>query len=159
MAIRMLVIPLLAGLLAAPLEAPAQTKAPDFSLTDARGGRVQMASLKGKVVAVNFWATWCPPCRAEIPGFIEVYRKFREKGLEIVGVSLDRQGWTVVRPYLKKNPIEYPVVIGDAALADAYGGVEAIPTTVLVDRSGKIVKRHVGYLSRADFEKMLAGLL
>ena len=137
----------------------AQGKAPNFSLKSADGSVVELAKLKGKVVVVNFWATWCGPCRSEIPGFLEVYKQYKPKGLEIVGVSLDRGGWAEVKPFVERYKINYPVVVGDGNLADAYGGIEAIPTTFVVDKNGNIVNKHLGYLNKAAFEKMVKDLL
>lgn len=128
-------------------------QAPAFSLKGADGKALELKSLTGKVVVVNFWATWCPPCRAEIPGMQEVYEKYKSKGLEIVGVSLDRDGWRAVTPFLQKTKMTYPVVMGGQEVAEAYGGISAIPTSFVIDRKGKIVKHHVGYFSKDDFEK------
>lgn len=139
----------------------AQTKgqAPDFTLKTANGNTVTLSKLKGKVVLINFWATWCAPCRAEIPGFLEVYNKYKSKGFEIVGVSLDREGWKKVTPFVENFKINYPVVVGDKKLVAAYGDFNAIPTTFLVDKKGNIVDQHVGYLSKEDLEKKIKALL
>jgi cytochrome c biogenesis protein CcmG/thiol:disulfide interchange protein DsbE len=134
-------------------------QAPDFSLKTGDGKTVELKKLSGKVVVVNFWATWCPPCRAEIPGMIDVYEKYRKQGLEIVGISLDREGWSVITPFVQKMKMPYPVVLGDKSVAAAYGGIQAIPTTFIIDRAGAVVKKHVGYLSKEDFESTVKPLL
>ncbi len=133
--------------------------APNFTLKTSQGKTVELSKLKGKTVVVNFWATWCGPCRAEIPGFIDVYNKYKSKGLEIVGISLDQGGWSDVKPFVKKFNITYPVVLGNDKVARLYGNVEAIPTTFIVDKTGKIVNQHVGYMKEEDFEAMIKGLL
>jgi cytochrome c biogenesis protein CcmG/thiol:disulfide interchange protein DsbE len=134
-------------------------KAPNFSLKSATGQVVELAKLKGKVVVVNFWATWCGPCKAEIPGFLEVYRSYKSKGLEIVGISLDESGWEVVLPFVRKLKITYPVVVGDSRVVYNYGGIEAIPTTFIVDRDGYVVRGHQGLLNKAQLEQMLQEVL
>ncbi len=136
-----------------------QGKAPNFSLKTSDGKVVELSKLKGKTVVVNFWATWCGPCRAEIPGFLEVYSKYKSKGLEIVGISLDQGGWADVNPFVKKFNITYPVVLGDDKVARLYGNIDAIPTTFIVDKTGSIVKQHVGYMKAQDFEALVKGLL
>ncbi|MBI5474677.1 MAG: TlpA family protein disulfide reductase [Ignavibacteriae bacterium] len=133
--------------------------APNFKLKTHEGKTVELAKLKGKLVVVNFWATWCPPCRREIPGFLDVYKQYKTKGLEIVGVALDQDGWSVVKPYVDQAKMNYPVVIGDFNLANAYGGVESIPTTFVIDKRGNIIQRHIGYMSKSDFENVVKGLL
>lgn len=134
-------------------------KAPNFKLKTQDGKVIELAKLKGKVVVVNFWATWCGPCRKEIPGFMEVYKQYKDKGLEIVGVSLDQDGWGIVQRYLERMPISYPIVIGDGELAEAYGGIDAIPASFLIDRKGNIAKKHIGYMSQSDLERAVKDLL
>jgi len=149
----------LASVLPSASQSEPRQKAPNFSLRTSDGRTVELKKLNGKAVVVNFWATWCGPCRAEIPGMIEVYEKYKSKGLEIVGISLDQGGWDQVKPYVQKVRISYPIVIGDGDLADAYGGIEAIPTTFFIDRSGNIIEKHLGYMSKAQFEGMIKKLL
>ncbi len=139
--------------------AAAQDKAPNFKVQAADGSTIELAKLKGKVVVLNYWATWCGPCRMEIPGFVDVYKQYKAKGLEIVGVSLDKEGWKVVKPYIQKANINYPVVVADENLQSAYGEIDAIPTTFIVDKKGNIVDKHVGDMSKADFEQLVKGLL
>jgi thiol-disulfide isomerase/thioredoxin len=148
------------ALLTAPA-APGQGKeaAPNFKLKNAAGKAVELSKLNGKLVVVNFWATWCGPCRAEIPGMLDVYEKYRGKGLEIVGISVDQDGWDVITPFVKKLNITYPVVLGNGEVTDAYGGIDAIPTTFFVDRNGRVLQRHVGYMSKDDFEKAVRSFL
>jgi peroxiredoxin len=152
---------LLAILLIAPavLWGQLSGKAPNFSLKTSDGKTIELKKLEGKVVVVNFWATWCPPCKSEIPGFLEVYKQYKAKGLEIVGISLDETGWKVVKPFVEAYKITYPVVVGDANLARAYGGIEGIPASFVIDKKGNIVTRHVGYLDKASLENLVKGLL
>jgi cytochrome c biogenesis protein CcmG/thiol:disulfide interchange protein DsbE len=133
--------------------------APNFAFKTADGNTVELKNLAGKVVLVNFWATWCGPCRAEIPGMLEVYKKYKAKGLEIVGVSLDSQGWAVVKPFIEKLKIDYPVVVGDPQVVSDYGNFQGIPTTFVVDRKGNIVVEHTGAVSKGYLEQMIKPFL
>jgi peroxiredoxin len=137
----------------------AQQAAPDFKVKASDGSVIELSKLKGKVVVINYWATWCGPCKLEIPGFINVYNDYKSKGLEIVGVSVDESGWSVVKPFLAKANITYPVVLADKTLKSAYGQIDAIPTTFFVNRKGMIVDHHVGYMSKEAFEEKVKGLL
>ena len=133
--------------------------APNFKLSTMDGKTIELKQLAGKAVVVNFWATWCGPCRREIPGMIRIYEKYKAKGLEIVGISLDRGGWNDLKPFLAKNPIAYTIVLGGNTEAQAYGGIEGIPTTFFVDRKGRIVSKTVGAMEEADFEKAVKSIL
>jgi peroxiredoxin len=135
------------------------TAAPDFTLHDLKGRPVQLSKLRGKVVAVNFWATWCGPCRIEMPGLVKVYDKYREKGLEIVGVSLDQAGSQVVQEFVDKNGIKFPVALDTAQVAQRYGGVTGIPTTFVIDRQGRVAKKQVGLVDETWFENTITPLL
>ena len=134
--------------------------APDFSLKDADGKTVHLSDYKGKVVLLDFWATWCGPCKVEIPWFMYLQREFKDKGFEVLGVSMDDNGWEDVKPFLADMKVNYRVVIGDDATSGAYGGVESLPTTFLIDRDGKIAAIHVGLdATRKDFEDGITQLL
>jgi cytochrome c biogenesis protein CcmG/thiol:disulfide interchange protein DsbE len=134
-------------------------KAPNFSLQSQNGKMIELSKLKGKVVLVNFWATWCPPCRAEIPDFIEVYKTYKSKGFEIVGIALDEDGWLKVTPYVEEVKINYPIVLGSVKVVQQYGGIDAIPMTFIVDKKGYIVDSQMGLLSKELLEQKLKSLL
>jgi len=135
------------------------SKAPDFKLKTSDKKDVTISGLKGKVVLLNFWATWCGPCVREIPDFQEVYEQYRSKGFEIVGVSLDAGGWEKVTPFVAKMKMTYPVVMGDEAVVRAYGNFNAIPTSFFIDKNGVVVKQVTGSMSKADLEAMIKKLL
>jgi peroxiredoxin len=133
--------------------------APDFTLKDADGKVVHIKDYRGKVVLLDFWATWCGPCKIEIPWFMDMQRKNKDKGFEVLGVSMDDEGWEVVKPFLADLQVNYRVVIGNDTTAQLYGGVDALPTTFLIDRGGKIAAVHVGLASKKDFEDGIEQLL
>ena len=137
----------------------AGAEAPDFLTKDAAGGDLRLSDYRGKVVLLNFWASWCGPCKVEIPWFEEFERRYGGGGFAVIGISMDEGGWGVVRPYMDANRMEYAVGIGDAALARAYGGVESIPETLLIDREGRVAARHVGIVSKSDYEGEIVRIL
>jgi len=133
--------------------------APDFTLVDLEGNNLTLSDFKRKVIILNFWATWCPPCRMEIPDFIELYEKYGDEGLRIIGVNLDGGDRSSVKKFSEKYKINYPVVFGDVNVTQDYGGIRAIPTTFIIDREGNIREKYVGYQRKAIFEEALKKLL
>ncbi|MEW5766581.1 MAG: TlpA disulfide reductase family protein [bacterium] len=141
---------------------PAKPKwgnAPDFTLEKLGGGTLTLSALVGKVIVLDFWATWCPPCRAEIPAFVELYSEYKDKGVEIIGLSLDRQGKEVVDSFAQKHKINYPLMMATPEVVMAYGGIRSIPTTFLIDQQGNVIKYHVGFASKEVFESEIKTLL
>lgn len=132
--------------------------APDFDLQDANGKEVKLSELKGKVVLVNFWATWCEGCQVEIPWFIEFAKKYEDKGLVVIGVSLDDDGWRSVKPWAKEKQVNYPIVIGTQELGKKYG-LDGMPLTALVGRDGKIADSHAGIVDKEATEGKIRALL
>jgi len=135
------------------------TLAPGFALSDLNGNTISLEDYKGKVVFLNFWATWCPPCRAEIPDFIEIYDKYKKQGLEIIGISLDRMSEAKLKQWVKKNKINYPIIMATPDLVNAYQPGQFIPSTILIDAQGRIRHKHVGVLNKATMEKYFMGFL
>jgi cytochrome c-type biogenesis protein len=135
---------------------------PDVTFQDLEGNNVPIASLKGKLVLVNFWATWCEPCRVEIPWMIQFQQKYASRGFTLLGVAMDDEGKSVVGPYIQKTqfdvnghptPMDYPIVLGSDDIASKFGGLIGLPTSVLISRDGKVVKRYVGLVNQKDLEK------
>lgn len=133
--------------------------APDFALKDENGSTVRLSDYRGKVVLLNFWATWCGPCKIEIPWFVEFESKYKDQGFAVIGVSMDEGGWDDVKPYLRRAKVNYRVVIGDDEVAQKYGSVEALPTSFLIDREGLIASVHVGLVPKSDYQKSIEALL
>lgn len=138
---------------------PTLGAAPAWRLNNLEGKPMSSEDLKGKIVVVDFWATWCPPCLEEIPGYIALQKKYEAQGLVIVGISLDQGGPDVVKPFAARTGINYPLVMGDDAVVAAFGGIEGIPTTFLIDRQGMIRDRKVGMEPTAEYEKKIVALL
>jgi len=144
----------------APMAGGAGRMAPPFSLPDISGNSVSSSRFQGKPTVINFFATWCPPCRQEVPGFVEVYNKYRGGGgFELVGISLDTDTKGNLPAFLVKNRVEYRILIGDVATARAYGGVTSIPTTFFVGKDGIIKNVHIGYMDKDAFEREVRKLL
>lgn len=144
----------------ASLKDPAKRNpAPPFELKDVNGKPVRLADFKGKVVLLNFWATWCGPCKFEIPWFIEFQKTYKDRGFTVIGVSLDEEGWEAVKPYLEAKQVNYPVVIGSEEVDQKYGGIESLPTTFLLDRDGRIAATHIGLVSKKQYEDDIQKLL
>jgi peroxiredoxin len=134
-------------------------KLPDFTLKTLAGDEVNLRRLEGeKVVVVNFWATWCGPCRHEIPDFNDVYSRYRERGVEFLGIAVDESAESIVPEFVQDNPISYPVLLGSPDLTFRYG-VRGLPTTFIIDRAGKIAKRKIGAMSARTLETELDKLL
>lgn len=131
--------------------------APDFERTAMDGSMLRLSSLRGRVVVLNFWATWCTPCRVEIPEFLKMQEEI--DGVQFVGVSLDEEGFDVVRPYAEAMRITYPLVIGDDSLAADFGGVMGLPTSYVIDRDGRIRERFVGMVDEETLRPILQKLL
>ena len=119
--------------------------APAFALQDGAGKTVRLQKYRGKVVVLDFWATWCHGCKQEIPWFAEIQKKFARKGVAVVGVSLDEDGWKVLRPFLAEARIPYRMVLGNDATAQSYG-IESMPDTFLIDRQGRVAAAYRGGL-------------
>jgi len=133
--------------------------APPFSLPDTNGNIFSSAQLAGKPAVINFFATWCPPCREETPGFVEVYNKHKGKGFELIGISLDTDSRENMPGFMMNNKVGYRILFGDLATARAYGGVSSIPTTFFVGKDGEIKNVHVGYIDKDAFDKEVMKLL
>ena len=132
--------------------------APEFSFTDLSGQKLDLATYRGKVVLLNFWATWCAPCRTETPRFVELQNRYRKQGLQIIGISLDDQT-NPVRAFYEQFTINYPVAIGDANLAERYGGILGLPVSFLIDCDGRIHARHAGETDISLIDQEIMSLL
>ena len=135
------------------------TKAPDFALENNKGETIRLSSFSKKVIILNFWATWCGPCRQEIPDFVNLYKEYNDDGLEIIGVSVDQSGWDAVKPFMERYKINYPVLMYNYQVIMDYGGIQGIPTTFFINRNGEIVEKIVGMRPNSYFEERVKKLL
>jgi peroxiredoxin len=133
--------------------------APDFTVTDAAGKQVSLSDFRGKAVLLNFWATWCSPCKVEIPMLKGLQEQYRDNGFTVLGVSLDEGGLSVVKPYMETAQFNYPILLGNEDVAKQYGGLDAVPTTLLIDKSGRIAALHVGLCNRSEYEADIDAVL
>jgi peroxiredoxin len=130
----------------------AGSAAPDFTLPDLKGKSIQLSSFKGKAVVVDFWATWCEPCKVEMPWLVDLQKKYGPQGLQILGVAMDDADEQAIQEFAHKMGVNYPVLKGTEAVADLYGGLDGLPATFFVDRSGKIVDVAVGLTNQSVLE-------
>jgi cytochrome c biogenesis protein CcmG/thiol:disulfide interchange protein DsbE len=133
--------------------------APDFELPSLDGQQISLSQFRGKVVILDFWATWCKPCRLELPHFVALQEEFGKDALQIIGVSLDRVGSEEVASFVKEWKIPYIVVMGNGEVVRDYGGIRGIPTTFVIDKQGSIYRKYVGYRDKEVFERDIRTLL
>jgi peroxiredoxin len=133
--------------------------APDFTLYDSDGVKRKLSEYRGQVVLLNFWATWCAPCRTEIPWLKDIHQEYSREGFAVVGVAMDERGWRAVTPFLAEYDVDYPILLGNAKVARLYGGLETLPRALFLDRKGRIVAVHEAILSKAHLRKIVELLL
>ena len=133
--------------------------APEFTLEDLNGNKISLSNLSGKVIFLNVWATWCAPCKREIPDFIEAYEQYKDKGLEIIGISVDRISQSKVLKFAEKYKINYPVAMITSKLTKDYGPFPAIPVTIIIDKNRKIRNRKIGMVNKGFVESWFLKLI
>lgn len=133
--------------------------APDFTLTNMEGEAFSISDHKGKVIVLNIWATWCPPCREEIPDFIEMQNEMKDDGVLFVGVSVDETGWDVVRPFAEEFQINYPLVVDDGTVYAKYGPLSGLPTSFIINKQGQVEHVAPGMITKAQLQPILQELM
>jgi peroxiredoxin len=141
-----------------PKVAASGNLAPDFAVADIDGKKLTLSDYKGKVVLLDFWATWCTPCRAEIPQFVEMQQKYGPQGFQVIGISMDDDA-KPVRDFYQKLNMNYPVAVGDDKLAQSFGGVLGLPVNFIIDREGRIHAKYLGATDVSVIEKAVSDLL
>jgi len=132
---------------------------PDYEFETMSGDNINISDYRGKVLMINFWATWCGPCRKEIPELVQLKKKYESDGLEILGIALDEEGFEVVEPFLKQFDINYTIVMDDYSYGNELGGIYMVPTTYLVRSDGKIAFRKIGEITVENIEQKITELL
>lgn len=131
----------------------------NFTLMTLAGNPVELGDFKGKVLILDFWDTWCPPCKAEIPHFVDLYSQYNSQGLEILGVAFGRNGVSAVRDFISDYGINYQNALGNQEIVNGFGGFNSIPTTFVIDKQGHIYKKYTGYRDKSVFETDIKALL
>jgi peroxiredoxin len=133
--------------------------APNFVLKDRNGAEVRLSDYAGKIIALNFWATWCSPCKLDIGWLNELQQRDAGRGFAVIGIAMDQEGWPAVEPFLTKFGVNYPVLLGNQHTGELYGGVDVLPTVFLIGKAGRIADVHAGVINRRAFEQSLERLL
>jgi thiol-disulfide isomerase/thioredoxin len=142
-----------------PLPAAERELAPDFQAFDSKGKKRKLSDFRGQVVLLNFWATWCAPCRVEIPWLKKIHHEFEADGFSVVGVAMDERGWRAVTPFLTEYGVDYPSLLGSPKIARSYGGLEVLPRTLFLDREGRIVASHNAILGEDQLRAIVQTLV
>jgi cytochrome c biogenesis protein CcmG/thiol:disulfide interchange protein DsbE len=135
------------------------TRAPALAIKDLRGRTIRLSDYRGKVVVLNFWATWCPPCRAEMPDLVKMQRAYRSKGLQVIGVTYPPQEIEEVRQFVKQLGVNYPIALGTKEIKTLFDESETLPLTIVIDRHGNVRERIEGILLPVEFEQKIKPLL
>ena len=136
-----------------------EARAPQFALKDINGATVRLRSYRGKVVLINFWATWCPPCRAEMPDLVRLQRQYARQGLQIIGITYPPEEKNRVRRFARSLKVNYPIILGTSQLKARFSSEETLPLTVVIDRDGKVNDIISGILLRQEFDEKIKPLL
>ena len=129
--------------------------APDFTLEALDGKPVKLSDFRGKAVLLNFWATWCGPCKVEMPWFVDLQKQYGPQGLQIIGIAMDDSGKDTIEKFAKEMGVNYTIVQGKEAIGDAYGGIPGLPTTFFIDRNGRVIDSSAGLVGKSEIEESI----